>query len=155
MAQTLLLYIQLLPVISAIMFERCLYFNSNTLARKLNQRWEKAFEVYGLSPSLGYLLRLVLEKPGLVQQQLADEMLLERSTIARFIDRLEHRGLVARHSNPEDPRTKVVMPTPEALKLKEELQALGDELYSTMCKKFGKSILAETVKTMREMNDAL
>ncbi len=25
------------------MFERCMYFNTNALARKLNERWNKAF----------------------------------------------------------------------------------------------------------------
>ena len=34
------------------MFERCLYFNINALARAVNQRWEKAYQAIGLSPAM-------------------------------------------------------------------------------------------------------
>lgn len=136
------------------MFERCLYFNSNALARKLSRHWEAAFDAFDLAPSHGYLVRLVLEKPGLTQQNLADEMLLERSTIARFLDRLEEKGLVVRQVSVDDPRIKTVFPTPAALKLQEELRVLGDQLYKSMCKKFGTARVAGIVKDMREISDA-
>ena len=99
-------------------------------------------------------MRLVLEKPGLTQQKLADEKLLERSTIARSLDRLEQKGLVARQVSPDDPRIETVLPTPAALKLQEELCVLGDQLYKSMCKKFGTNRVARIVKDMREISDA-
>ena len=136
------------------MFERCLYFNSNALARKLSRHWETAFKAYGLAPSHGYLLRLILEKPGSTQQLLADEMLLERSTIARFLDRLEEKGLVQRSVSDDDPRIKVIAPTPAALQLQDDLRALGDQLYRSMCGKFGANRVARIVKDMREISDA-
>lgn len=137
------------------MFERCLYFNSNALARKLSRHWEAAFKEYDLAPSHGYLVRLILEKPGSTQQQLADEMLLERSTIARFLDRLEEKGLVVRSVSDDDPRIKVIAPTPAALQLQDDLRALGDQLYQSMCGKFGANRVARIVKDMREISDAL
>lgn len=135
------------------MFERCLYFNTNSFARKLNRHWEAAFATYDLAPSHGYLLRLVLEKPGLSQQELANGMLLERSTVARFLDRLEDKGFVEREEHDQDPRMKIVLPTKAALKLKTQMQSLGDTLYRSMCEKFGADRVASFVKQMREMAD--
>lgn len=136
------------------MFERCLYFNSNALARKLSRHWEAAFKDYDLAPSHGYLVRLILEKPGSTQQQLADEMLLERSTIARFLDRLEEKGLVERSVRDDDPRIKAISPTPAALRLQDDLRTLGDQLYQSMCARFGANRVAGIVKEMREISDA-
>jgi DNA-binding MarR family transcriptional regulator len=74
------------------MFERCLYFNVNSLARKLNARWEQAFAPFNLPPSHGYLLRVVLENPGLTQQKIAEELRLNKSTVTRFISALEKKN---------------------------------------------------------------
>jgi hypothetical protein len=39
------------------MFDRCLYFNVNALARVVNKKWAEGFEQFDLSPAHGYMLR--------------------------------------------------------------------------------------------------
>ena len=76
---------------SSHMFDRCLYFNVNTLARLVNKKWTQAFVQYDLSPAHGYMLRAVLAQPGISQKQLANELKLAKSTITRFVDALQKK----------------------------------------------------------------
>jgi DNA-binding MarR family transcriptional regulator len=137
------------------MFERCLYFNTNSLARKLNSRWEQAFSPFDLPPSHGYLLRLVLENPGLTQQKIAEELRLNKSTVTRFISALEKKGLLARVESSSDQRERVITPSKKAISLHKELQVLGDELYSSMCEILGRNNVESFVKAARSLNDKL
>lgn len=137
------------------MFERCLYFNTNSLMRKLNSRWEAAFARFDLPPSHGYLLRLVLENPGLTQQKIAKELRLNKSTVARFIASLEKKELLTRQESDNDQREKVVIPSKQALALQEELMQLGNELYADMCNLLGREEVESFVKVSRVLNDKL
>ena len=137
------------------MFERCIYFNTNALARRLNERWDTAFARFGLAPSHGYLLRLVLERPRLSQQAIASELRLEKSTVARFLDELEKRGLVERRRSGRDPRQNEIVPAPAARRMQKDLEALGDELYAEMCKSIGSAEVKAFVKSARAIADSL
>jgi len=132
------------------MFSRCMYFNSNALSRKLNAHWNKAFARFDLPPSHGYLLRLVLSNPGLSQQSISDELILEKSTITRFLVNLENKGLLERREDEDNIRKKCVYPSEKALALQAELELLGDELYGAMCEKFGEEDTVEFVKSLRK-----
>lgn len=137
------------------MFERCIYFNTNALARRLNERWDNAFARLGLAPSHGYLLRLVLERPGLSQQAIAGELRLEKSTVARFLDDLEKRGLVQRRRSGRDPRRNEIVPAPAARRMQKDLEALGDELYAEMCNAIGSAEVKAFVASARLIADRL
>jgi len=137
------------------MFERCLYFNTNTLARKLNSLWEEAFEPLNLPPSHAYFLRLVLESPGLTQQELAKELRLNKSTITRFVCALERKGLLVRQDSSEDHREKIIKPSARATAMHKQLESLGDDLYVSMCEAIGKKNLESFVKAARSFNDVL
>lgn len=137
------------------MFERCIYFNSHVLVRKLNTRWDKAFKAHGLPPSHGYLIRLVLGQPGLTQQKTADELVLDKSTVARFVGKLEIGGWLVRNPSETDLRGKMVMPSSKALSLEQELTVLGDELYSTMCDTIGEDRLKYFVVMLRDTSTEL
>ncbi|MGK0442561.1 MAG: DNA-binding MarR family transcriptional regulator [Pseudohongiellaceae bacterium] len=137
------------------MFERCLYFNVNSLARKLNARWEQAFAPFNLPPSHGYLLRVVLENPGLTQQKIAEELRLNKSTVTRFISALEKKELLLRENSSKDQRERVIIPSKKAVSLHKGLEVLGDELYSSMCEVLGRNNVESFVKSARIINDAL
>ncbi|MGE3680955.1 MAG: MarR family winged helix-turn-helix transcriptional regulator [Bdellovibrionales bacterium] len=103
------------------MFEECIYFNLNALARDLNRLWERHFTEVDLSPPLGYLLMAVLQEPGRSQRDLAEVLQLERSTITRFLETLESRGLIRRESTSADARISHVFPTEKGLALRPRL----------------------------------
>ena len=133
------------------MFERCLYFNVNALTRKINQIWKQAFQEVGLSPSHAYLLRLVLSSPGLSQRMIADELKLEKSTVTRFINKLEDDGYLTREIPPErSTREHNIYPTPKAQQLSEQLEEIGDALYNRMTHTLGDNELQQLVANLRQ-----
>lgn len=132
------------------MFERCLYFNVNALARAVNRVWDAAFREYGLSPSHAYLLRLVLSEPGITQKAIAEALALEKSTITRFVDAVEAKGLVSRRRSVDaDSRAQCVFPTAKAKRVQAALEMSGDALYQRMGDTLGKKALAELVAQLR------
>ena len=134
------------------MFERCLYFNVNALARKVNQIWDHAFADLGLSPAHAYLLRLVLSQPGISQKAIARELRLDKSTVTRFIDYLEDQGYLKRS---KIGREQIISPTRNATKLEKELDRRGDTLYRRMLDGVGKTALVGLVRELRETGHKL
>jgi len=134
------------------MFERCLYFNVNALSRTVNRIWTKAFKELGLSPSHAYLLRLVLEQPGLLQKDIAQQLKLEKSTVTRFLDVLQKKGYVRRQKLASgDRREQGILPTRKAEGIKDALNAKGDELYGRMLGTIGKDELTALIARLREV----
>ncbi|VAW51037.1 hypothetical protein MNBD_GAMMA05-1558 [hydrothermal vent metagenome] len=133
------------------MFDRCLYYNVNALARVVNKKWAKAFEELDLSPAHGYMLRVVLSTPGITQKELGVELKLEKSTITRFVDALQKRGLVARKKIAGvDGREQNIYPTGKAAKIHDSLEGLGETLYQTMVSSLGKEQLTILVNQLQE-----
>ena len=132
------------------MFERCLYFNINALARQVNSIWDDAFAEFDLSPAHAYLLRLVFSQPGIAQKQIALELKLEKSTVTRFVDALQNKGLVTRKKTASgDPREQNIFATAKASKLADQLNTKGDELYKKMLAQLGKDELKALVEMSR------
>ena len=138
------------------MFERCLYFNTQALARKVNKIWTDAFKEYGLSPAHGYLMRLIIHHPGMVQKEIAEELKLEKSTVTRFIDALEEKGLLKRNkSSQSDQREQGIYPTRKGEKLGRQLDGAGNELYQRMVDVVGEEKLKQLVTLLREAGNLL
>ena len=121
----------------------------------VNKAWSKAFEQFDLSPAHGYMLRVVLAKPGITQKELAAELKLEKSTITRFVDVLQKKGLITRKPGDNDGREMNINPTQKAVKIHASLEALGDQLYQNMVSIFGKDDLSALVGQLREGADKM
>ena len=136
-----------------LMFERCLYFNANALVRKVNQIWKQAFQEVGLSPSHAYLLRLVIATPGLSQRMIADELNLEKSTVTRFINKLETDGYLTRQilAN-RNTREQNIYPTEKAEQLSDQLESIGNTLYDQMLREVGEGELKQLVGDLRDVS---
>jgi len=137
------------------MFERCLYFNLNALTRKINRVWESEFRQTGLSAPHAYVMRLVLNEPGISQKQLAEELHLDPSTVTRFIDALTERRLVHRDTSHTDRRSAAVFPTTEGKRLQKKLEKIGEGLFQTTRAKLGDKHFRELVNALREARSTL
>jgi len=137
------------------MFEECLYFNSNALARTVSRIWVEAYRQFDLSPPHAFLLRVVLAKPGLLPRELAAELNLSRSTITRFLDSLEKRGLLVRKPTGKDGRELQVYPTEAAKAIHQKLDDTGKELTKLMGKIVGKDKVSQTVAKLRDLQKYL
>lgn len=132
------------------MFERCLYFNINAAARHINRVWDQAYEEFNLSPSHAYLLRLVLANPGMSQQWIAEELQLEKSTIARFIVVMENKGFLYRH---KAGREQFVFPSEKATAIGQQLTSHGDELYRRITACLGRDKVVQLVADLKRVAD--
>ena len=138
------------------MFERCLYFNLNALTRRINQIWDDAFASMELSPAHAYLLRLVLEEPGLSPKQIGEALKLKKSTVTRFIDGLEFKGFVDRRRGGElDSRLISIYPTSQARAIQNELQQQEEKLYQSLCITLGEERVQELVQLSKQTLEKL
>ena len=137
------------------MFEKCLYFNSNALARTVSRIWTESYSPLDLSPPHAFLLRVVLANPGLFPRELAEELDLSRSTVTRFLDSLELRGFLLRRQTEKDARELQVHPTAKAKAIHRKLDGTGENLTKLMGEMFGKDEISRVVRKLRKMRGSL
>ncbi|MDL2267554.1 MarR family transcriptional regulator [Desulfovibrio sp. OttesenSCG-928-G15] len=64
---------------------------------------------------------------SIAQDELANAICVDKSSLSRVLDVLERRGLVIRKRAPSDARRKVLYPTKEAEKLRTKCKEVADE----------------------------
>lgn len=137
------------------MFDHCLYFNTTALARALEREWTKAFKPFGLTPSQAFMLRVVLEKPGLLQGELAKELAISRPTATRTLDGLQKLELVERRSTESDGREYAIHPTALAARMKEEINAASAAVTQRLKKELGRGHFEDTVAKVKGIRTTL
>lgn len=137
------------------MFEHCLYFNTAALARKLDKEWSRAFKSFGLTVPQAFMLRAVLERPGMLPRELADEMVIARPTVTRALDGLQAKGLILRRSLEYDGRELQVHPTELAIAMKEALNSAAVAVTARLKKVLGAGEFTETVVRVKGVRSAL
>lgn len=137
------------------MFDHCLYFNTTSLARLLEREWSRAFQPYGLTPSQAFLLRVILEKPGSLQRELAQMMTISRPTATRTLDGLQKLGLIERRDSKHDGREWEIYPSAQAIELKAPLNAASAEVTRLMKKRLGTTVFADAVGQMNAVRSTL
>jgi DNA-binding MarR family transcriptional regulator len=130
-------------------FDGCLYFNGTALARLLEREWTQAFGPFELSPPQGFMLRLVIERPGLLQHELADALTISRPTATRLLDGLERKGLVRREVEASDRRQSLIHPTAAAKKLGPALNAASGQVTRRLKQLLGAEAFDQTVAMVR------
>lgn len=112
----------------------CLYFASNALARNITRLAEEAYAPTGLAPSHAMLLMVVIDEPGIGPSEIAEIMLLQPSTVTRFVEKLEQKGLVERKTNG---KFTEVYPTEGGTALNMKIRAAWTDLYRDYTARLG------------------
>jgi DNA-binding MarR family transcriptional regulator len=137
------------------MFEECLYFNTVALARRLEREWAVAFKPFELSPSQAFLLRTILNQPGLLQRELADSLAISRPTATRVLDGLAVKELIERRDSGRDGREYAIYPTRKAIALQSPLNEASGKVTKRLKKQLNEDVFADTVSKMRGVRSAL
>jgi MarR family transcriptional regulator, temperature-dependent positive regulator of motility len=137
------------------MFDQCLYFNTSALARRLEREWTDAFEPFDLTPPQGFMLRAVMERPGLLQRELADVLSIARPTATRVLDGLEARGYVERHRTGGDGREVAIVPTAAALAIRDALNGASAAVTGRLKRSLGGDAFVDTVARLRTARETL
>lgn len=138
--------------VSQSKYSKCLYFSANTLARKTEKLANIFWSRIGLSPSLGYMLILINETPGIHPTLLCEQLQLTPSTITRLIEKLEKFELAYRTNTGKN---TLVFATEKGLALHPELYH-AIEQFSAACS----GILNSTednqlIESMNRLSDKL
>jgi len=119
----------------------CMYFTANRLSRAITRLADEAFATTGLAPAYGYLIRLVIVTPGIMQKDLSEKLCIAPSTLTRFVDKLEGKQLVVRQVQgktvrvyPTDKAKDLLPVLLEASRVLKEMydKALGEEFATLL-----------------------
>lgn len=134
------------------MFDHCLYFNTVALGRQLDRIWTEAFKPFDLTPAQAFTLRAVLNKPGMLQSELADTLQIARATATRAIDGLEKRGFLTRQTTKRDKRECEIHPTAEAMALHASLDAASGAVTNRLKMELGDGSFDHFVDQAKSIN---
>ena len=137
------------------MFDHCLYFNTTALARVLEREWSRAFKPFGLTPPQAFLLRAVLAQPGMLQSQLARELVVSRPTATRSLDGLQDLGLLERRATAGDARESAIYPTAAALAMRDALNAASAAVTASLKESLGEQHFAGMVSNLKDARATL
>lgn len=137
------------------MFDQCLYFNTTALARVLEREWTRAFKPFGLTPSQAFTVRVVLAQPGVLQGELARQMVIQRPTATRVLDGLQKLGLVERRGTGGDARELAIFPTAEARAIEQQLNAASAEVTKRLKKELGAEEFGQVVSGVKNTRATL
>jgi len=137
------------------MFDHCLYFNTTALARTVEREWTAAYAPFSLTPPQGFVLRVVLRQPGVLNRELAEVLGIARPTATRLVDGLVAKDLVERHPSAEDGREWNVFPTDAGRALEAVLQAASAKVARRLREQVGAGEFDGTVQAIRDVRNAL
>jgi DNA-binding MarR family transcriptional regulator len=133
------------------MFDHCLYFNTTALARLAERLWADAFRPFDLTPSQAFLLRLILERSGLLQRELAEALNISPPTATRLLHGLEAKRLIERRASPTDGRESRIYPTRAAKEMKASLNAASGEVTRRVKQIIGRDLFDDMVSKLRNI----
>ncbi len=133
------------------MFEQCLYFNTTALARVLEREWSKAFKPFGLTPPQAFMLRVILKRPGLLQSELARELVISRPTATRALDGLQKLELVERRATGGDARESAIYPSAAAMTIRDGLDAASGAVTNRLKQGVGAGQFGDVVDALKRV----
>jgi DNA-binding MarR family transcriptional regulator len=83
------------------------------IRQKLREPLETEFARGGLTAPQRMVMQALVRSQGLSLKQLSAQVSLAHSTVSGIVDRLQARGLVARHKDEADGRATVIVPSAE------------------------------------------
>lgn len=138
--------------VSESKYSSCLYFTASALARKVEKLANACWKKIGLATSHAYLLKLVLDEPGLQAGQLSEQLQLTPSTITRLIEKLEEKKLVTRIM---EGKTTLVFPTHKAKEMKPQIRHCIEEFNEKYTKILGREESRHFIHKMNLVADKL
>lgn len=137
------------------MFDHCLYFNTSALARRLEREWTEAFAPFDLTAPQAFMLRAVLDRPGMLQSELSKELSIARATATRALDGLEAKHFITRSSTAADGREVSIKPTAAAIQLKIALNEASGTVTTRLKAQLGSAKFGSAVSKIRDVRVAL
>ena len=101
------------------------------------------------------VLSCLWRRDGIIQQEIADYTLRDKSSLTYLLDNLVKRKLVSRVEDENDRRNKLIFLTQEGLALKDQLYPWAIEVYQAASEKLDETALETAVAVLNQMTVAL
>ena len=101
------------------------------------------------------VMKLLLNRDGINQQELADELFKDKSSMTYLIDNMVKAGLATRKEDNADRRNKLIFLTAKAHELKQQLAPLATHCYLTLTEDVDYASLSAGMQILAKMNQSL
>ncbi|APX72732.1 MarR family transcriptional regulator [Companilactobacillus allii] len=100
-----------------------------TIARALDSIANIEFVDIDLTRGQYLYLARICEQPGIIQEQLANQLNVDRATVARSVQKLEKKNIITRQNDAKNLRIKHLLPTEKGRSVYKTVKREND--YST------------------------
>ena len=123
----------------------------------LRQQIQEKIKENGINLTFEMLevLSCLWRRDGIIQQEIADYTLRDKSSLTYLLDNLVKRKLVSRVEDENDRRNKLIFLTQEGLALKDQLYPWAIEVYQAASEKLDETALETAVAVLSQMTIAL
>lgn len=135
--------------------EKSLGYQVNHLARLLAHALRDRIEPLGVVPGQFAQLRALYECDGLTQAELCARVQIEQPTMARTLARMERDRLIKRVPDPDDRRQSLVMVSPLARELEDELLSAATSVNALATRGLDEREVAAFMTMMAKVIDNL
>ncbi len=127
------------------------------LRYKLRKMFQVKLKEAGISISFEVLevMKILRTQGDLNQQDLADLLFKDKSSITYLIDNMVKAGLVTRREDEADRRNKLIILTDSANLLKEQLEPLARHCYLALAEELTDDEIMAGISTLAKMNSSL
>jgi DNA-binding MarR family transcriptional regulator len=108
-----------------------------------------------ISPSQAHALQVLGESGPLAQQQLAERLGLEKSTVSRLAGSMAGRGWLERTVNPDDRREFRLSLTERGRRVLGDVQRLAERRYAGIIARIPPSRRAQVLESLSLLTDAV
>ena len=81
----------------------------------------------GMERAQLFLLKLILDNPGINQEELSEQLDIDKSTTAKCLKKMVDQKLISKKRNPRDKRCFSLYPATEGLELQKKLDRMIEE----------------------------
>ena len=85
-------------------------------------------------PALQLFVSYICRHPGCIQENLVEELCIDKTTVTHHLMRLEEKGYIVRKVSPEDARCRLVYPTEKSEAIAPQLHETYVTFYDTLLK---------------------
>lgn len=123
------------------------------LKSELTHRFKQAG--YDITPEEWAILNRLWEQDGMSQNELAERTVKDKTTITRFLNQMETKGLVTRRFSKEDGRSKNIYLTANAQKLKPILIEITQGMLSQVASGLSMQDIQITLNSLGKIENNL
>ncbi|QDT64449.1 MarR family winged helix-turn-helix transcriptional regulator [Calycomorphotria hydatis] len=136
-------------------FEESLGFWVFTAAHSIETAMNEELAAVGITFRQCQILACLAIHGEVVQNELADHLRVEPSSIVRILDRMERDGWIVRESDPDDRRRKIVRPTPQVEPIWRTIRTQGMSVKQRALEGIPEEAIPVVLNALRRLSENL